>query len=73
MGEGDVIVRYTKRVGSFFLAFLFAHISTFHYEKHWIALGHRLAARIDGKSEQRRAFAGNIGVPPVLQPPDQKV
>ena len=73
MGEGDVIVRYAKRIGSFLLTFLFAHISTFHYEKHWIGLGHRLAARIDGKSERRRAFGGNIGVPSLLQPPDQKI
>ncbi len=52
MGTGDVIVRYTKRIGSFILSFLFAHISTFYYEKHWINLGHRLAARIDNKSQK---------------------
>lgn len=49
MGSGDVIVRYTKRIGSFFLSFLFAHLSTFYYEKYWIGLGHRFGARIDNK------------------------
>ena len=50
LGEGDVAVRYTKRIGSFFLSFLFAHLSTNYYEKYWIGLGHRLAARIEGRS-----------------------
>jgi peptidoglycan/LPS O-acetylase OafA/YrhL len=53
MGTGDVIVRYTKRIGSFFLSFLFAHVSTFYYEKYWIGLAHRLAAQSDNKSQQR--------------------
>jgi len=53
MGAGDVTVRYTKRIGSFFLCFAFAHVSTFYYEKYWIGLGHRLAARIDNKSQRR--------------------
>jgi peptidoglycan/LPS O-acetylase OafA/YrhL len=52
LGEGDVVVRYTKRIGSFFLSFLFAHVSTNYYEKYWIGLGHRLAASIEGKSQQ---------------------
>ncbi len=50
LGQGDVIVRYTKRIGSFFLSFLFAHVSTRYYERYWIDLGHRLAKRIEGKS-----------------------
>jgi len=54
MGSGDEVVRYTKRIGSFVLTFLFAHISTFYYEKFWIGLGHRLAAQIDGKSRASR-------------------
>ena len=53
LGQGDVAVRYTKRIGSFFLCFLFAHLSTNYYEKYWIGLGHRLAARIEGRSERR--------------------
>ena len=52
LGEGDVAVRYTKRIGSFLLTFLFAHFSTNYYEKYWIGLGHRLAARIEGRSER---------------------
>jgi peptidoglycan/LPS O-acetylase OafA/YrhL len=54
MGEGDVVVRYSKRLGSFVLSFLFAHVSTNYYEKYWIGLGHRIAAHIDSKSRQRR-------------------
>ena len=50
LGEGDVVVRYTKRIGSFFLSFLFAHVSTRYYEKYWIGLGHRIATRIEVKS-----------------------
>jgi len=50
MGKGDVVVRYTKRVGSLFLSFLFAHVSTRYYEKYWIALGHRLANRVESES-----------------------
>lgn len=50
LGEGDVTVRYTKRVGSFLLSFAFAHFSTRKYEKYWIGLGHRLAARIEARS-----------------------
>jgi peptidoglycan/LPS O-acetylase OafA/YrhL len=52
MGKGDVMMRYSKRIGSLFLSFLFAHVSTFYYEKYWIGLGHRLAAQIDSKSRQ---------------------
>lgn len=55
MGEGDVIVRYTKRIGSFFLSFLFAHASTKYYEKYWIGLGHRLAARMERKWSRKRS------------------
>lgn len=54
MGQGDVIVRYTKRIGSFALSFLFAHVSTNYYEKYWIGLGHRLATQIDSRSRRTR-------------------
>jgi peptidoglycan/LPS O-acetylase OafA/YrhL len=54
MGQGDVIMRYTKRIGSIVLSFLFAHLSTNYYEKYWIALGHRFTALIDGKSQRPR-------------------
>jgi peptidoglycan/LPS O-acetylase OafA/YrhL len=50
LGEGDAITRYTKRIGSFFLSFLFAHFSTRYYEKYWIALGHRVAKLIEARS-----------------------
>jgi peptidoglycan/LPS O-acetylase OafA/YrhL len=53
LGEGDVAVRYTKRIGSFFLSFLFAHLSTEYFEKYWIRWGHRLAAWIEGRTERR--------------------
>lgn len=49
MGSGDVAVRYTKRIGSFALTFLFAHFSTFYYEKYWINLGHKIAGQLDRK------------------------
>ena len=55
MDHGSVVVRYTKRIGSFLLSFLFAHLSTFYYEKYWNDLGHRLASRIDRKPKQERA------------------
>ena len=55
MGEGDVAVRYTKRIGSLILCFLFAHFSTRYYEKYWIDLGHRLASKIEGKRVRKDA------------------
>jgi len=54
MGQGDVIVRYSKRLGSFVLSFIFAHVSTFYYEKYWNDLGHRFAKRIEAKAASRR-------------------
>ena len=53
MGAGGVIMRYTKRIGSLILSFLFAHFSTFYYEKYWVGLGHRLAARSESRSRKR--------------------
>ncbi|WP_440980132.1 acyltransferase family protein [Sphingomonas pseudosanguinis] len=44
MGSGDVAVRYTKRIGSFVLAFAGAHLSTFYLEKPLTRLGHRIAS-----------------------------
>ena len=43
MGSGDVVVRYTKRIGSFLLAFGGAHLSTFYFEQPLTRLGHRIA------------------------------
>ena len=55
MGRGAVIVRYTKRLGSFFLTFLFAHFSSRYYERYWIGLGHRLATQIESRSASKRS------------------
>lgn len=43
MGTGDVAMRYTKRIGSFALAFMGAHLSTFYVEQPLTRLGHRIA------------------------------
>ena len=57
MGEGDVVVRYTKRVFSFALTFLFAHLLSNHYEQPINRFGHRLADWFD---RRKRATAGPI-------------
>jgi peptidoglycan/LPS O-acetylase OafA/YrhL len=49
LGEGDVAIRYAKRIGSFLATFLLAHISTRYFEKYWIAIGHRIASRLDAE------------------------
>jgi peptidoglycan/LPS O-acetylase OafA/YrhL len=61
LGEGDVTVRYTKRIGSFIMSFLFAHLSTFYYEKNWIDFGHHLAARVDTRSSKQWHAEKTIG------------
>jgi peptidoglycan/LPS O-acetylase OafA/YrhL len=53
LGDGDAVVRYTKRIASVTMSFAFAHFSTRTYEKYWIGLGHRLAKRIEAKSTRR--------------------
>jgi peptidoglycan/LPS O-acetylase OafA/YrhL len=63
LGEGEVAVRYTKRIGSFLLSFLFAHLSTNYYEKYWIGLGHRLAARIEGSKRHNNNASGVVHKP----------
>jgi len=40
---GDKLVTYAKRPLLIATAFLLAHISTFHFERHWIDLGKRLS------------------------------
>ena len=45
LGEGDLLVKYAKRPLLFALTFALAHLSTFHYEARWIALGKRLTQR----------------------------
>jgi peptidoglycan/LPS O-acetylase OafA/YrhL len=39
LGSGDPIERYAKRPLLFAAVFALAHVSTFHFEKHWIRLG----------------------------------
>jgi peptidoglycan/LPS O-acetylase OafA/YrhL len=45
LGSGGTIVKYLKRPLLFAAVFATAHASTFWYEKRWIALGRRWAAR----------------------------
>ena len=44
LGEGDKWVKYLKRPLLIGTTFALAHLSTFHFEKHWIEFGRRLAA-----------------------------
>lgn len=39
LGSGGDIVKYAKRPIAFFLTFVLAHLSTFHYEKYWQKMG----------------------------------
>lgn len=45
LGSGDVYEKYAKRPLLFVVLFLLAHLSTFYYERRWIAFGKRLAGR----------------------------
>ena len=47
MGSGDVLVRYTKRIGSFVLTFGLAHLSTFYFEHPMTELGRKVAKRLE--------------------------
>uniref|UniRef100_Q07SM2 Acyltransferase 3 n=1 Tax=Rhodopseudomonas palustris (strain BisA53) TaxID=316055 RepID=Q07SM2_RHOP5 len=57
LGEGDWLVKYSKRILSFTLTFGFAHVSTHYYENHFISLGHRIADRIEPSKPGRNAIA----------------
>lgn len=49
IGQGETkSQKYLKRPLLFGLTFLLAHISTFYYEKRWIALGQRLTSKVKG-------------------------
>jgi peptidoglycan/LPS O-acetylase OafA/YrhL len=39
LGSGETMIKYAKRPLAFLLTFGLAHLSTFYYEKRWIALG----------------------------------
>jgi peptidoglycan/LPS O-acetylase OafA/YrhL len=41
LGSGETLVKYIKRPLYFVVLFALAHLSTFHFEKRWIDLGHR--------------------------------
>ncbi len=64
LGEGDVVVKYAKRILSFILTFLFAHLSSEYFEKRWNTLGHTLASRI----ERNGAESPNLRSQPVVNP-----
>jgi peptidoglycan/LPS O-acetylase OafA/YrhL len=45
-GEGNTLTKYlVKRPVGITLTFILAHLSTFHWEAHWIALGKRLTSK----------------------------
>jgi peptidoglycan/LPS O-acetylase OafA/YrhL len=56
LGSGDTLERYLKRPLLFAVVFLLAHISTFYYEKPWIAFGKQLSQRF-GKRPPASAIA----------------
>lgn len=47
LGSGSKIAKYVKRLLSFSLTFGLAHLSTFNFEKRMLAIGKRLADRIE--------------------------
>jgi peptidoglycan/LPS O-acetylase OafA/YrhL len=49
LGSGDTIVKYLKRPLLFAAIFITAHISTFYYEKWWIAFGKTLSRKVAGR------------------------
>ena len=46
LGEGDTIEKYLKRPLFFAVLFLFAHLSTFYYEKYWIDVGKKVGMKL---------------------------
>ncbi|MBO9670837.1 MAG: acyltransferase [Sphingobium sp.] len=48
LGSGDTLIKYAKRPLLIAATFASAHLSTFHYERYWISLGHRLTRREPG-------------------------
>ena len=50
LGSGDTVVKYLKRPLLFAAIFLVAHISTFYYEKWWIAFGKTLSRKVASQS-----------------------
>jgi peptidoglycan/LPS O-acetylase OafA/YrhL len=50
LGSGDTVIKYLKRPLLFAAIFLTAHISTFYYEKWWIAFGKTFAKKVASQS-----------------------
>ena len=50
LGSGDTVIKYLKRPLLFAAIFITAHISTFYYEKWWIAFGKRFAKKVASQS-----------------------
>jgi peptidoglycan/LPS O-acetylase OafA/YrhL len=45
LASGEKLVKYLKRPLLIAVTFALAHLSTYHFERHWIALGRRLTER----------------------------
>ena len=59
LGEGDTFEKYLKRPLLFAVTFFLAHISTFYYEKKFIALGRTFAAWLNRYYlQQKKAVSG---------------
>ncbi|MHC8386463.1 acyltransferase family protein [Pseudomonas sp. LB3P14] len=50
LGSGDTVIKYLKRPLLFAAIFLTAHISTFYYEKWWIAFGKTFSKKVTSQS-----------------------
>ena len=48
LGSGDLIEKYAKRPILFVVLFALAHLSTFHYEQHWILFAKKITNRKKG-------------------------
>jgi len=46
LGSGDIFEKYLKRPLLLLVLFVSAHISTYYYEKRWIALGRRISEKL---------------------------
>jgi peptidoglycan/LPS O-acetylase OafA/YrhL len=55
LGSGDIVEKYAKRPILFAVLFCIAHISTYYYERRWIALGKSLAGRLAARPGKKHA------------------
>jgi len=56
--SGGKLAKYAKRPLSLALSLLMAHLSTFRFEKHWIAVGKRLTSRTTATNRREQVIAG---------------